>query len=199
MLFRSHEGPIAAFLRPAAFESQQVYVQDRFPNVIVALDGTVIAAWNGVQVRRSTDGGRTWGEPIPIARGFMGGGFLVDEISGDVLAFLEEKHPPAPIQVFRSKDHGRTWAKQDAVFYPNSFGHLPSLHMNEHGITLRHGPYKGRLIRPSRWYGRSNSPAEMFPTHYTNALFSDDGGRSWKASEPFPVMEIGRASCRERV
>jgi hypothetical protein len=69
--------------------------------------------------------------------------------------------------------------------------------MNEHGISLRHGPYKGRLIRPSRWYGRTNYPAEFFHTHYTNAVFSDDGGRSWKASEPFPVMGCGEACIVE--
>jgi sialidase-1 len=193
----AHEGPVADFLQPAVFESQQIYARDRFPNLIVATDGTVIAAWNGVQVRRSNDGGATWGEPIMIAKGIMGGGFVVDEISGDVLAFIEDRHPPAPLHLYRSKDHGLTWAKQDTLIHPNSFGHVPSMHMNEHGITLRHGPYKGRLIRPSRWYGRSNYPREVFHTHYTNALFSDDGGRTWKASEPFPVMGCGEACIAE--
>jgi hypothetical protein len=37
----------------------------------------------------------------------------------------------------------------------------------------------------------------MFPTHYTHALFSDDGGRTWKASEPFPVMGCGEACIAE--
>ena len=193
----AHERSIAAFLQPAAFTSQQVYPQDRFPNIVVAMNGTVIAAWNGVQIRRSTDGGATWGEPITIAQGFMGGGFTVDEISGDILAFIEDRHPPAPLHLYRSKDHGLTWAKQDTLIHPNSFGHVPSMSMNEHGITLRHGPYKGRLIRPCRWYGRSNYPVEMFPTHYTNALFSDDGGRTWKASEPFPAMGCGEACIAE--
>jgi sialidase-1 len=194
---RAHEGDVSAFLKPATFETQQVFARDRFPNIVVAMDGSVIAAWNGVQVRRSEDGGKTWGEPIQIAKGFMGGGFLVDEISGDILAFIEEEHPPAPLQIYRSKDHGITWKKQETVIYPNSLGHLPNMHMNEHGITLRHGPFKGRLIRPCRWYGRSNYPAENFHTHYTNALFSDDGGRSWKASEPFPVMGTGEACIVE--
>jgi sialidase-1 len=154
----AHEGPVEAFLKPGIFESQQVFAKERFPNLVVAMDGTVIAAWNGVQVRRSTDGGSTWGEPILIAKGFMGGGFTVDEISGDILAFIEDGHPPAPLHIHRSKDNGLTWQKQDTLIHPNSFGHVPAMHMNEHGITLRHGPYKGRLIRPTRWYGRSNYP-----------------------------------------
>lgn len=193
----AHEGPVAAFLKPAVFESQQVAAKERFPNVVVAMDGTVIAAWNGVQVRRSADGGVTWGEPIAIAKGFMGGGFTVDEISGDILAFIEDGHPPSPLFIYRSKDHGLTWEKQETVIHPNSFGHLPSMHMNEHGISLRHGPYKGRLIRPTRWYGRTNYPQEFFHTHYTNAMFSDNGGRTWLSSEPFPVMGTGEACIVE--
>lgn len=194
---RDHEGDLTDFLSPATFESQQLFGKERFPNVVVAMDGTVLAAWNGVQVRRSTDGGVTWGEPIRIGEGIMGGGFTVDEVSGEILAFIEERHPPAPLHVYRSVDHGASWAKQETVIHANSMGHVPAMHMNEHGITLRHGNYKGRLIRPSRWYARSNSPREHFPTHYTNAIFSDDGGRSWKASEPFPVMGTGEACIVE--
>jgi len=191
------EGDVQAFLQPAVFQTQPLFPRDRFPNVIVAMDGTVIACWNKGQIRRSSDGGETWGEPITIADGFMGGGYLVDEISGDVFAFIEKEHPPAPLYIFRSQDHGLTWTKQETILFPNSYGHLPTMHMNEHGITLRHGSFKGRLIRPSRWYGRSNYPVENFHTHYTNAIFSDDGGRTWKASEPFPVMGTGEACIVE--
>ncbi|MGA0845016.1 MAG: exo-alpha-sialidase, partial [Luteolibacter sp.] len=142
-------------------------------------------------------GGETWGDLAPIAKGFMGGGVTVDEISGDVLAFVESKHPPAPLVIMRSKDHGVSWQKQDTTIFPNSMGHMPSMHMNECGTSLRHGPFKGRLIRPTRWYGRSNYPQEFFHTHYTNAMFSDDGGLSWQASEPVPVMGTGEACIVE--
>lgn len=194
----AHEGPVAAFLKPSMMESQQVYASERFPNVVVALDGTVIAGWNGVQCRRSSDGGKTWGEPISIGKGLMGGGFVVDEISGDVLAFVEEGHPPGKlVRLYRSKDQGATWAAREITIHPNSLGHVPSVHMNDHGITLRHGQFKGRLVCASRWYGRTNYPVEFFHTHYTNAIFSDDGGRSWQASEPFPVMGTGEACVAE--
>lgn len=191
------EGPLEPFLGTPILELAHVFDRDRFPNVVVATDGSVLAVWGGVGLRRSTDGGRTWGEPITIAPGFMGGGVTVDEVSGDVLAFVEEKHPPAALAVYRSKDHGLTWKPDPTVIYPNSLGHVPSMHMNDHGITLRHGRHAGRLVRPSRWYGRTNYPKEFFPTHYTNAIFSDDGGRSWKASEPFPEMGTGEACVVE--
>ncbi|MBX3417176.1 MAG: exo-alpha-sialidase [Pirellulaceae bacterium] len=193
----AHEGQIEAFLKPAAFETQSLFAKDRFPTLVIAMDGTVIAAWNNGLIRRSSDGGTTWDEPLTIAEGFMGGGYLVDEISGDVLAFIEDGHPPTKLRIYRSKDHGLTWNQQETVLFPNSFGHIPHMHMNEHGITLRHGQYKGRLVRASRWYGRSNYPVENFHTHYTNAIFSDDGGLTWKASEPFPVMGTGEACIVE--
>ena len=192
------EGGLKPFLGAPKIESQQVFEGSRFPNVAVATDGTVLAvfAQNGVSIRRSEDGGTTWGDPIGIAKGFMGGGVTVDENSGDILAFIEEHHPPAPLTVYRSKDHGKTWTAQKTEIKPDSQGHVPSMHMNDHGITLRHGDKKGRLVRPSRWYGKKNA-REEWPKHYTNAIFSDDGGKSWQASEPFPEMGTGEACIVE--
>ncbi|MCH7227700.1 exo-alpha-sialidase [Haloferula sp. A504] len=191
------EGKIDAFLGEPSFGMKALFAKDRFPNVVVATDGSVLAVFGGVGLRRSTDGGETWSDPIPVAKGFMGGGVTVDEVSGEIFAFVEADHPPAPLAVFASKDHGVSWEKRGATIHPNSMGHVPSMHMNEHGICLRHGRYKGRLIRPTRWYGRHNYPRGIFHTHYTNAMFSDDGGRSWKASEPVPVMGTGEACIVE--
>jgi sialidase-1 len=70
------------------------------------------------------------------------------------------------------------------------------MHMNEHGITLRHGKHKGRLIRPSRWYAGQNHRSK-WPEHYTNAIYSDDGGKTWQASEPFPAKGTGEATLAE--
>lgn len=174
-----------------------MFARDRFPNIVVALDGSVLAFFDGVKLRRSTDGGATWGEEIPVGKGFMGGGVTVDETTGDILAFVEEKHPPAPLTVYRSQDHGLTWQAQEPVIMGNQAGNVPAMHMNEHGITLRFGPHKGRLLRPSRWYAKSNYPPEHFPTHYTDAIFSDDGGRTWQASEPFPKLGTGEAAVAQ--
>jgi len=190
------EGGMEGFLGEPRFEMQQVFARDRFPNVVVATDGTVLAFWNGVKVRRSADGGATWGEEILVGEGFMAGGVTVDETTGDILAFVEEQHPPAPLTVYRSTDHGKMWAAQETAIRPDSLGHVPSMHMNEHGITLRHGAHKGRLLRPSRWYGDKNAGAQ-YPQHYTNAIYSDDGGRTWQASEPFPMKGTGEATVAE--
>jgi len=51
------EGELEPFMTEPMFEMQQVFKGERYPNVVVALDGTVLATWgnNGVKVRRSED------------------------------------------------------------------------------------------------------------------------------------------------
>jgi sialidase-1 len=180
------------------FDIQQLFDNERLPNVVTATDGTVIAVWgwNNVRVRRSEDGGKTWGLEIPIRDGLNSGGAMVDETNGDILVFTEDTHPPAPLHMFRSKDHGKTWVEEKINIHPDSKGNVPSMCMNERGMTLQRGKYAGRLIRPSRVYAGGVGP-EYWHLHYTNAIYSDDGGKTWQASEPFPVYGTGEAAIEE--
>jgi sialidase-1 len=180
------------------FEVQELFNNERLPNVVVARDGSVIAiwGWNNVRVRRSEDGGKTWGNEIPIGLGLNAGGAIVDENTGDILIFTEERHPPAPLHVYRSRDHGKTWAEEKVVVHPDQKGNVPSMCMNERGITLTRGKYAGRLLRPSRVYAGGNQ-REFWHEHYTNAVYSDDGGKTWHPSAPFPVMGTGEATLEE--
>ena len=101
------EDTIDLLLGESRFEMQQLFTGGRMPNVVLATDGMVLATWGaaeaignrwwdkGLQVRRSEDGGKTWGDPITIANlGWQGGGLTVDETTGDVLAFVDAHHPP---------------------------------------------------------------------------------------------------------
>ena len=193
------EGKLEAFLGQPALELGQVFRGERFPNIVVSMKGTVIATWgtSHVRARRSEDGGKTWGEEIVIQKpGFQCGGVIVDEGSGDIIAFVEDRHPPAPLSVYRSPDDGKTWKKIEVKINPDSKGNQPSMHMNDHGITLRHGQHKGRLIRPSRFYAGRNHRSK-WPLHYTNAVYSDDGGKTWHTSDPFPANGTGEATLAE--
>ncbi|MEM7474802.1 MAG: sialidase family protein [Planctomycetota bacterium] len=193
------EGKLEAYLGEPQMELQQVFNSQRFPNVVVTLKGTVLASFGnkGVQIRRSDDGGKSWKEPILIDKdGFQGGGMTVDETNGDILAFIEASHPPAPLTLYRSRDDGKTWVAETTEVKPDSQGNIPSMHMNEHGITLRHGKHKGRLLRPTRWYAGKNERGR-WPDHYTNAMYSDDEGKTWQTSEPFPENGTGEATLAE--
>lgn len=193
------EGDLSLQFGEAEMTMQQVFKGERFPNIVVAVDGSLVATWgtSSVRARRSEDGGKTWGPEITIGKpGFQGGGLTVDETTGDILAFVEDHHPPAKLTIYRSIDHGKSWKAETPNIKGDEHGNVPSMHMNDHGITLRRGKYKGRLIRPTRWYAGKNDRS-LWPKHYTNAMFSDDGGKSWQASAPFPAFGTGEATVAE--
>jgi len=52
------------------------------------------------------------------------------------------------------------------------------------------------MLRPARHYGKRNA-REEWPTHYTTAIYSDDGGKTWQTSDPFPAMGTGEATVAE--
>tara|TARA_B100000029_G_scaffold107470_1_gene98496 strand:- start:712 stop:1926 length:1215 start_codon:yes stop_codon:yes gene_type:complete len=190
---------LASFLGKATFEKQRLFDDQRYPNVVVTNKGTILSVWgnDGVFVRRSEDGGKSWKNIITVSKkGYHGGGTTVDRNSGDILVFIEDRQPPAPLTVYRSQDDGRSWHAQSTIMEKDEAGNSPSMHMNEHGITLQRGPYKGRLIRPTRYYGPNGGGAE-WPLQYTNAIYSDDGGKSWKTSKPFPEKGTGEAALVE--
>jgi len=186
------DGKLKPFLGKHQFEIQRIFIGERFPNIVVGTDGTVLATWGSksVKVRRSEDGGVTWGPEIAIADpGFHGGGLLVDGATGDVLAFVQEKHPPSEKFIYRSKDQGQTWEKEKLVIEKDVHDNVPEMHMAEHGITLRYGQHKGRLLRPARIYGKSDG--------YNTAIYSDNRGKTWQPSGPFPLMGTGEGAVVE--
>tara|TARA_B100001175_G_scaffold305162_1_gene301969 strand:+ start:2810 stop:4006 length:1197 start_codon:yes stop_codon:yes gene_type:complete len=191
------------------FEIKQLFFGERNPNVLVANDGSVIASYGKTKfmVRRSEDGGETWGPIIKVSDGIHGGGLTLDENSGDLIAFVEKEHPPSSLKCFRSKDNGKTWNLSEIKILPDKNGIIPSMHMNEHGITLKNEKFKGRLVRPSRFYNAkssserklmySSAKEKMWKEQYTNAIYSDDGGKTWQTSDPFPANGTGEAAIVE--
>lgn len=181
------------------FEVQKIFEDERFPNVVVAKDGSLLAVWgrNKVVAKKSKDGGITWSKEMLISEsGIHSGGAIVDDQTGNIFVFLEEDHPPAPIRIYVSKNNGDTWALHSTKIASDKNGNAPSMHMNEHGITLKSDKYAGRIIRPSRYYGKTNDRSE-WPSHYTNAIYSDDNGINWKTSDPFPAKGTGEATLVE--
>jgi sialidase-1 len=195
------EGSRSPWTDRAAIDRTACFDAGRFPNVVVATDGTVLALWGGhhdpelddaLRVRRSADGGATWEAAVEIAPQLHGGGAVVDETTSDVLAFgyggsVDENQEG---DVFRSRDGGETWTNVDATVRADARGNVPSFHMAEHGITLRRGPHPGRLLRPARVYRDDDRG-------YNTALYSDDGGATWHPTAPFPARGTGEGAVAE--
>jgi len=55
------EGPLQAYLGKPKLEMTKLFDQERFPNVVVTTQGTVLVTFGSesVKARRSTDGGKT--------------------------------------------------------------------------------------------------------------------------------------------
>ncbi|MHC4643639.1 MAG: sialidase family protein, partial [Planctomycetota bacterium] len=175
--------------RPKAtpfFEIQDLFESMRIPNIVVATDGTVLAfAKSGRILRRSEDGGKSWG-PIQEVGRDAGGSAIVDENTGDVMVVRAKGE-----YLWRSGDHGKTWKREEIVIKPNAVGHGTTdgigvqTACSESGITLRHGKHKGRLLMPARIQPpKGNNDQEWGPYNHNTAIYSDDGGKTWQTSGP---------------
>lgn len=174
----------------------------RIPALVCTQKGTLLAFAEARQesrkdigdidlvVKRSEDGGRTWGDAIVIMdRG-------TDHIGNPCPVVLEDgrvmllsqgtdlggetrvKH----MYVQYSEDDGLTWSEPLEVENPVA---NPGWTVNAPGpghiIQLKHGEHKGRIV--SSAYYKIKSPGNVTGAAYL--IWSDDGGKTWHASKNF--------------
>ncbi len=224
----TEESSLESFLGEPQFELVDLFRGGRFPDLLATTDGTMLAAWgaalmvwgetNQRWVRRSADGGQTWGEreslPAPLC------GCVVDETTGDILFVSLESNENLQ---WRSRDGGLTWDIETFELIPNAEmqridqsgtrrrvsyaratsrndGYWMRTSMGEHGITLRHGPHKGRLIMYAAMRPHSTvHPSDRISDDIIRAcaLYSDDGGATWRVSDFLPEGYTEEAAIAE--
>lgn len=201
----------------APIEQTDVYVAGhdgyhtyRIPAVLHAKNGDLLAFCEGrktgggdagdidLLVKRSTDGGRTWGaqqliwddadntcgNPCPV----------VDESTGTLFLFSthnlgkdREKDIAAgtvrgsrTVWVITSTDNGATWAQPREVTATTKdpswtwYATGPGI-----GIQIQHGPHAGRLVIPCD-YNYPNPDRTKKALQGSHAIYSDDHGKSWQ-------------------
>ncbi|MGV9499842.1 sialidase family protein [Streptomyces sp. NPDC003642] len=193
------------------------YATYRIPATVVTPRGTVLAFAEGrrggagdsgdidVVLRRSVDGGCSWGPLTVVAAGdgdTRGNPApVVDPRSGDVVLLTSynsgdvteaqimrgEVTPEQSRRVFvqRGRDDGRRFTAPREItaqvkhpswrWYATGPGHA---------LALTRGPYAGRLVVPAN-HSATPPPGSpdtgREPRHYgAHALLSDDGGRTWR-------------------
>ena len=192
---------------PAGMNGVALY---RIPGVVVTLKGTVLAYcearknsrsdWGEieVQLRRSTDGGKTWSEPKAIAHKgerFEGNprkkqGGETEQTVNNPVAIVDRQTGTieflycinyARCFSMRSTDDGQTWSSPveiTSIFEPfrKHYDWKVIATGPGHGIQLE----SGRLVVPI-WlaYGKTGD-------HHPSAsgtIYSDDHGKTWQAGE----------------
>ena len=178
----------------------------RIPALVVSTRGTLLAFCEGrketredagnihLVLKRSTDGGTTWG-PLQIVWKEEGGGKktacgnpcpVVDEQTGTIhLAFCRNNDRQF---ITTSDDDGVTWSqpteitdivdREDWGFYGTGPGH---------GIQLKLGPAAGRLLIPSYHHEHGAKPGPR-----SHMIYSDDHGKTWQLGESVPLADNAR-------
>lgn len=173
----------------------------RIPALLVARDGSLLAFCEGrktgrgdhgdvdLVMKRSTDGGQTWGklelihevgdtEKITIGNPCP----VVDQDTGVIWFPLNRDNDR--VLMMSSADNGRTWTKprditsdvkeKEWTWYATGPGN---------GIQLTRGPHKGRLVIPCDHrvgVGMKDAKGNWDRAGRSHVIFSDDHGQTWK-------------------
>ncbi len=155
--------------------------------VLAFCEGRISSADDGahhILLKRSIDGGVTWGDDIMIAQSTNGECYanptpVVDKNSGKIILFYAQNFGNDSSQVFykTSTDNGLTWSNPIEVTslfnndpYARPF-HLPG---PGHGIQLS----DGRLVLQI-WHRFSTSYSTTARQYGTSVIYSDDAGNTW--------------------
>ncbi|MEU1803613.1 sialidase family protein [Streptomyces sp. NPDC019937] len=191
----------------------------RIPAIVTSRDGTLLAFAEGrkdncgdagdidLVLKRSTDGGRTWG-PLQVIN--EGGGDthgnpapVVDTRTGRILLAStyntgRDDSQSCDVPCDRtphlqySDDDGATWsAPRDLspTLLPPTWNSWYATGP-VHGIQLKHGRHKGRLLFT---VNTESHDGTRITANHAALAYSDDGGRRWKigAVDSYPIAQDG--------
>lgn len=162
-------------------------------------------------VKRSTDNGKTWGNQITIwddGSNTCGNPVPIVDDKGRVHLLMTWNHGSdrwgaltngtgndtrRPYYTY-SDDDGLNWSEPVEITKDvkdpswDWYGTGPV-----HGIQIKTGPFKGRLVAPNYFTKRVNGAV----VDYSHVVYSDDYGKTWEAGEPTSTGNVGECSIAE--
>ena len=199
----------------------------RIPSVVVSKSGTVLAfaegraakadqAKNKIIVKRSMDGGKTWGSVAVVAedgdKALNNPCAVVERESGQVL-IVYQSYPAGVSErsgtiqpgydgekvvrswLITSDDDGVTWTKPRDITLETKREKVVTTVAGGPGIgiQLRHGPHAGRILMPF-----NEGPFGVWNIY---AIYSDDKGKTWKMGDIAPggLIDTGNGKTSSTV
>lgn len=201
------------------FREQRIYAPGdygsrnyRIPALVALEDGTLVMAndkrkYNegdlpediDIVVRRSCDQGKTWSDPVTIAKGTgrkhgYGDPALVECENGDLLCMFvggnglwaSTEADPIRSYVCRSKDGGVSWSNPEEITEvlwgsrsenEVTRNYKASFFGSGNGLCLKRGAHKGRVMVVAAMCRKGENVLDNF------VVYSDDNGESWKVSD----------------
>jgi len=188
-------GPMLDIFKGSGVHPKPVYgkaCRYRIPAIAVSKKGTILVFAEARRtggadvgdidavVKRSEDGGKTWGPEILIidygTKSVNNHSPVVDPKTGRIWVIGNVSDiNPRPVLVSYSDDDGKTWSKakdiQKQLLTPNPnaviYGAGPGA-----GIVLKRGKHAGRFVIPMNFGYRGMC--------VSGAIYSDDQGKTWK-------------------
>ncbi len=205
------------WMTPVFREKKDGYPRIRIPSLVVTKKGTLLAfaegrqggdhSQNDIILKRSTDGGRTWG-PLQVVyqagkKGLNNPCAVVLQKTGRVLLVFQmyparfgergvkpglEGEDICRCLLTFSDDDGKTWSRPRDITRQvkrpkrvTSIASGPGI-----GIQLTRGKYKGRILIPF-----NQGPYGDWRVY---AAWSDDGGKTWSYGKTAPEGSKGHAN-----
>ena len=192
----------------------------RIPALAVAPNGDLLAAFdkrpvhgdspapNSIWQRRSSDGGRTWGEPEVVRAGnestvpgektgYSDPSYVVDVETGTIFLFCvyskdagmwdseygndDEDRMVASANLSVSRDSGLTWEHRSLTEVVKPEDCRAMFASSGAGIQLRYGAHRGRLVQQYAGWFRSGEGGEDTSAY---SVYSDDHGETWQMGTP---------------
>src|SRR5690606_8111090 len=192
----------------------------RIPALAVAPNGDLLAAfdkrpWHGdspapnsIWQRRSTDGGRTWGEPEVVRAGnestvpgektgYSDPSYVVDRETGTIFLFcVYSKDAGIWDGVYGNDDEDRmvtsanlsviydsslTWEHRSVTEVAKPEDCRAMFASSGAGIQMRYGKHKGRLVQQYAGFFRDREDGQKVCAY---SVYSDDHGETWQMGTP---------------